>query len=196
MITNVSVTETNEIDGRVQIRWTSPFDIDKNQYPPPYEYKVYRSLGFGQSTFVEVTATPIPDTVFIDTQINTRDFPHEYQVTLFVPALVNTPIDTSSIASSVFLKAEPQPGKIKLIWQAYTPWYNYVQAYPYHRIYRSSDGPSGPFHLIDSVDVNENGFQYIDNGKFQNSPLVENQLYYYKVLTRGAYGNPDVHRTA
>ena len=192
IITNVSVTETSEIDGGIQIRWTSPFDIDKNQYPAPYEYKVFRSQGFGQNTFVEVTSTPIADTAFIDKQINTRDFPHEYQVILFVPTLVNTPIDTSSIASSVFLKAEPQPGKIKLVWQAYTPWYNYVQAYPYHRIYRSSNGPSGPFHLIDSVDVNENGFQYIDNGKFQNTALVENQLYYYKVLTRGAYGNPEV----
>ena len=192
IITNVTVTGTDEFDGKVQIRWTSPFDIDKNQYPPPYGYKVYRSLGFGQSSFVEVTPTPVHDTVFIDTQINTRDFPHEYQISLFVPSLVNTPVDTSSIASSVFLKAEPQPGKIKLVWQAYTPWYNYVQAYPYHRIYRSNDGPSGPFHLIDSVDVNENGFQYIDIGKFQNSALAENKVYYYKVLTRGAYGNPDV----
>ena len=192
VITNVSITETNEIDGRVQIRWTSPFDIDKNQYPPPYEYKVYRSSGFGQNTFVEVTSKPIHDTLFIDAQINTRDFPQEYRITLFVPALANTAIDTSSVASSVFLKAEPQPGRVKLVWQAYTPWYNYVQSYPYHRIYRSDTGPAGPFKLIDSVDVNENGFQYVDDGKFQNQSLIENQLYYYKVLTRGSYGNPEI----
>jgi CHU_C Type IX secretion signal domain len=192
VITNVSVIETSESNGRMEIRWTSPFDIDKNQYPPPYEYKVYRSSGFGQNTFVEVTSTPIHDTVFIGTQINTRDFPHEYRITLFVPTLANTAIDTSSVASSVFLKAEPLPGKVKLVWQAYTPWYNYVQSHPYHRIYRSDAGPVGPFKLIDSVDVNENGFQYVDDGKFQNQSLIENQLYYYKVLTRGSYGNPEI----
>ncbi len=74
MITNVSVTETNEIDGGIQVRWTSPFDIDKSQYPPPYEYKLYRSIGFGQDTFVEVTSTLIGDTVFTDTQIDTGIF--------------------------------------------------------------------------------------------------------------------------
>ena len=192
VITNVSIVETSESSGKVEIRWTSPFDIDKNQYPPPYEYKVYRSTGLDQDTFTEVTSKPIRDTVYVDIQNNTEDFPYEYRVTLFVPALVNTPIDTSSIASSVFLNAEAQPGKIRLSWEANTPWYNYIQAYPYHRIYRSNVGPSGPFNLIDSVDVNENGFQYTDNGKFQNQSLIENQLYYYKVLTRGSYGNPEI----
>jgi hypothetical protein len=112
-------------------------------------------------------------------------------VELFVPGLTTAPVDTSSVSSSVFLTAESQPNKIKLTWEANTPWYNYIQAYPYHLIYRSESG-SGPFILIDSVDVNEYGFEYIDNGKYQNQNLNEDQLYYYKVLTRGSYGNPGI----
>jgi hypothetical protein len=42
------------------------------------------------------------------------------------------------------------------------------------------------------VDVNEHGFEYIDSGQFQDRPLVEDQVYFYKVLTRGAYGNPGI----
>jgi hypothetical protein len=192
VITNVSVLETGESTGKVEVRWTPPFDIDQNQYPPPYEYKVYRSTGFGNNIFTEITPNTILDTLLIDIQNNTLDVPYEYRVTLFVPALTSESIDTSSIASSVFLKAESRPGTIELFWEAKTPWSNYIEAFPYHRIYRSTS-PSGPFTLIDSVDVNENGFQYADNGKFQNEPLLENQLYYYKVLTRGSYGNPEIH---
>jgi hypothetical protein len=192
IITNVSVVETHETNGALQVRWTSPFDIDKNQYPPPYRYKVYRTEGVEGNDFVEVTSTAISDTTFVDAQSNTQDSPYKYWIELYVPTLTTAPIDTSSVASSVFLKAEPQRGRIILTWDAKTPWYNYVQAYPYHLIYRSDQTSDGPFVMIDSVDVNENGFQYIDEGKFQNSPLVENQIYYYKVLTRGAYGNPAV----
>ncbi|HEX6225579.1 MAG TPA: gliding motility-associated C-terminal domain-containing protein [Chryseolinea sp.] len=192
VITNVSIAATSESEGKVEIRWTSPFDIDKNQYPPPYEYKVYRSDGFGNNIFTEVTPTPIRDTLFVDTPTNTSNLPYEYRVILFVPALGNNSIDTSSVASSVFLTAVAQPGKIALSWQSRTPWSNYLQAHPYHRIYRSNGTPEGPYILIDSVDVNQNGFQYTDYGKFQNQGLADFQLYYYKVLTRGGYGNPDI----
>lgn len=192
VITNVSVTETNETNGSIQIRWTSPFEIDKNQYPPPYTYKVYRSTGFQNSTFIAVNEIQQSDTVYSDDQLNTQTFPYEYRIELFVPGLTTSPVDTSSVASSVLLKAEPQPNKIKLTWEANSPWSNYIQLYPYHLIYRSDQGPSGPFTLIDSVDVNEHGFYYIDSGKFQNQSLIEDQIYYYKVLTRGSYGNPGI----
>jgi hypothetical protein len=193
VITNVSVVDTDESLGRAQVRWTSPFNIDKNQYPPPYKYKVYRSEETDNSDFVELTPSAITDTVFIDSEINTVLTQYYYKIQLFVPGLSEAPIDTSSTASSVYLKAESQPNAIKLTWQANTPWYNYVQAYPFHRIYRSDVSPSGPFTLIDSVDVNDFDFQYTDVGTFESRPLVEGQLYYYKVLTRGAYGNPAIN---
>ncbi|WP_276373055.1 gliding motility-associated C-terminal domain-containing protein [Chryseolinea sp. H1M3-3] len=192
VITNVSIIETHEMNGSIQVRWTSPFDIEKTQYPPPYAYKVYRSNGWENNTFTELTQDPISDTVFIDTPVNSQTFPYEYRIELFVPTLSTTPIDTSSIASSVFLTAESQRGQIKLTWDAQTPWSNYVQTFPFHLIYRSDQGLNGPFILIDSVDVIKSGFEYIDEGKFQNQRLVEDKFYYYKILSRGSYGNPSI----
>ncbi len=192
VITNVSVLATSQSSGRIQVRWTSPFNIEKNQYPPPYQYKVYRSEGLGNNNFIQLSDFAQQDTVYSDDGINTQDLSYEYRVELFVPAITTGPVDTSSIASSVFLHAEPLPNKIRLSWEANTPWYNYTQAYPYHLIYRSESGPAGPFILIDSVEVNQHGFQYTDGGEFQNRVLIEDQVYYYKVLTRGSYGNPAV----
>jgi hypothetical protein len=192
VITNVSVLTTSQSNGRIQVRWTSPFNIEKNQYPPPYQYKVYRSDGLGNNNFVQLSDLAQQDTVYSDDGLNTQDLAYEYRVELFVPTISTGPVDTSSVASSVFLRAEPLPNKIRLSWEANTPWYNYIQAYPYHLIYRSESGPSGPFILIDSVEVNQNGFQFIDAGVFQDRMLIEDQIYYYRVLTRGSYGNPGI----
>lgn len=191
LITNVTVLETHDSNGSIQVRWTSPFEIDESQYPQPYSYNVYRAVGFNTKEFIRVNESPLNDTVYTDTQINTQTLSYEYKVELFVPALTTAPVDTSSVSSSVFLEAESQRNKIKLTWEARTPWYNYLQAYPNHLIYRS-ESASGPFILIDSVDVNEYGFEYTDSGTFQNQDLVQDKIYYYKVLTRGSYGNPAV----
>ncbi len=192
VITNVSVMK-NDSNGSILIRWTSPFDIDKNQYPPPYTYKLYRATGFANNnSFVEVNSIAIQDTLYTDSEIDVQNSPYQYKIELYVPGLTNAPVDTSSQASSVYLRAQPLPGKIKLSWEFSTPWYNFIQAYPHHLIYRSDQGPTGPFILIDSVDVNEYGLQYIDSGKFENRKLIDEQTYYYKVTTRGSYGNPAI----
>ncbi len=50
VITHVSVAKTSPDEGQILIRWTSPFDIDPIQYPPPYRYKVYRATGLLEGT--------------------------------------------------------------------------------------------------------------------------------------------------
>ena len=192
VITNVSVVKTSAETGEILIRWTSPFDIDPVQYPPPYQYKVYRATGLIEGTPYEiVTSNAITDTVFTDSGINSEEFPFHYKIELYVPALTTLPVDTSSVASSAFLTTTSKPSSIILNWDANTPWYNYSQQFPYHLIYRTTDLSDG-FTLIDSVDVNENGFVYADKGSFQNEALTANKDYYYKVLTRGTYGNPKI----
>src|SRR5690606_21533169 len=57
-----------------------------------------------------------------------------------------------------------------------------------HHIYRGMEGDTdAELVLIDSVDVTSAGFTYLDLG-----PLDQNQEYCYKVMTRGAYGNPRI----
>jgi hypothetical protein len=46
--------------------------------------------------------------------------------------------------------------------------------------------------LIDSVDVNINGFVYVDEGQWNGVPLDDNTIYCYRVMTRGGYGNPQI----
>ncbi|MBL0742510.1 gliding motility-associated C-terminal domain-containing protein [Chryseolinea lacunae] len=184
VVTQVSVERSRAANGTTVVTWTSPFALDKAQYPPPYAYVIYRSEGFVGNTYVQVHG-PQTDTVFADV-LNNEDTPHRYKIELYVPSLTGAPVDTSAAASSVFLKAKSSPSGIVLDWDGRTPWSNYVQAFPYHRIYRNETGPEDPFALIDSVDVNENGFHFMD------SHVAYNKTYYYKVLTRGSYGNPDL----
>jgi hypothetical protein len=192
VITNVSVENTHDSNGRIFVRWTSPFEIDRVQYPPPYQYRIYRSVGLsGNLPYQLVAANAISDTVFTDEGINTKDFSFQYKIELFVPTLTTLPVDTSSSASSVRLSTNAQPNSIDLSWVSATPWYNYTQKFPYHLIYRASDQDS-VFQLIDSVNVNSDGFAYTDKGLYQNIGLEANTKYYYRILTRGSYGNPRI----
>lgn len=190
VITKVSVEKSSETAGEISLRWTSPFDIDATQYPPPYQYRVLRKNS-DASAFAPVSAV-ITDTTFIDNGINTFSNQYRYLVELYVPVLTADPVDSSSVASSAFLTSRGLPESIVLTWEAETPWYNYLQQHPYHLIYRSHEGLESGFVLIDSVDVNDHGFTWEDKGTFQGQPLIFGETYYYKVVTRGGYGNPRI----
>ena len=191
VIVNVSIESTDKTSGQVLVRWTEPFDIDRNQYPAPYLYKVWRkNESDPQSVFSAATSGLISDTVFTDAGLNTRENIYRYKIELYVPALTSAPVDTSSEASSVFASTQGIVDGITVKWAANTPWSNYSQRDPYHLIYRSTS-MSGPFELIDSVDVTLADFQYTDRGAYQNRGL-SGLPYYYKIRTRGSYGNPSI----
>lgn len=191
VITNVSVVTTNASSGTVNLKWTSPFDIDQTQYPPPYQYKVAEGEENGsQVNYKVITPLPISNTEFTTSASNTSVKLY-YKIILYVPSLTTSPVDTSSSASTVFLKATSASQTIELSWQGNTPWSNHVPEYPFHLIFRS-ENPDNGFDLIDSVDVMENDFFYVDEGKYQDKGLSNETIYYYKVLTRGSYGNPAI----
>ncbi|HET7178831.1 MAG TPA: hypothetical protein VFI14_03865, partial [Chryseosolibacter sp.] len=182
VVTNVSVENTDEENGAIQVRWTRPFNIDVRQYPPPYQYRILRkNAADPESAFQVVTTEKIADTVYLDAGLNTEAKSYQYQVVLYVPSLTGAPVDTSSEASSVFAVAKPILNGIDVTWNADTPWSNYSSVYPFHLVYRASS-PAGPFVLIASVNVNENDFNYVDYGT-DNEDLLANTLYYYKVKT-------------
>jgi hypothetical protein len=196
VITHVSVEKTGTTDGQVRISWRSPFDINLAQFPKPFQYKVYRALGFSGNIQIQA-AHPgfLSDTTFVDTGLNTEAAVYNYRVALYTPSgsTGNNPVDTSDVASTVRLETKSQVRKIELAWIADVPWSNRVQNYPYHRIYRGPEGSTeSTITLIDSVNVNQLGFIYIDSGQYQNTPLKETELYCYRVMTRGSYGSPDI----
>lgn len=190
LITNVTVTETDESNGEICLRWTSPFEIDQSLYPPPYTYEIFRGEGLTSTQRQLITPGRISDTTYCDQGLNTVSLAYNY--TIVVYDNTNTAIDTTAAASSVRLDPAPITGAMELFWRANVPWSNVSQEYPMHLIYRNNVDPSDPSRmvLIDSVNASTNGFTYLDDGRAtgQNG-LVDTQEYCYYVTTKGTYGN-------
>jgi hypothetical protein len=198
VITNVTVEKTDLSEGAIRVKWYSPFQINTIQFPGPYQYAVYRLSGSQSTDALLVTPqNRITDTTFVDSGINTRNQVFSYAIVLYSNTATDPglwiAIDTSAIASSVRLQAKGADAAIDLAWDATVPWSNTSERFPYHLVYRSSNENLEAFQLIDSVSVFQGGFAYKDDGGLNHQPPVVNQLYCYRVLTRGTYGNPGIH---
>ena len=192
VITHVTVDKTNSTAGQITVRWRSPFDVSKAQFPPPYSYEVYRAEGFSGTSQISIAHTgKLSDSTFVDVGINTQDRVYNYRIVCYDKN--NVKVDTSGTASSVRLEVESQSQKVGLTWSFDVPWSNATQDYPWHLIYRGSSGATeSQLELIDSVNVNQRTYAYRDSGQYNNTPLAETQTYCYRVMTRGAYGNPKI----
>ncbi len=192
VITNVTVDKTNDKTGQISVKWRSPFDIDKIQFPPPYRYKVYRAEGFtGNNKLVPAFTGTIPDSTYTDTGLNTTEITYNYRVVLYDNT--NQPIDTSAIASAVRLEAKPQFKQIELNWAASVPWTNRSPKFPRHLIYRGPENATeNQLVLIDSINITSGKYMYVDSGQFNNTPLSNDLVYCYRIMTKGSYGNPKI----
>lgn len=186
LITNVSVEATGETDGEIFIKWTPPYDIDREQFPGPFTYELLRSTGFtGNQNRVSVFSTS--DTTFTDTGLNTENLVYNYKVILKEN---NTTIDSSSSASSVRLEPIIINEAIELNWEFVVPWNNSVSEFK-HEVYRNRNDPNAQdadiFELIAEVDVTTAGFSYFDDGRHNGVSLKKDIEYCYFVITKGSY---------
>src|SRR5690554_2377593 len=184
LITNVSVEETHGASGEILVRWTPPYDIDTEEYPGPYQYQLLRGEGFsGSQNLTALTTTP--DTVFMDTGLNTDQLIYNYQVVLLDG---DQRVDTSSTASSVRLQPTIINEAIELNWVFEVPWNNAIQEFT-HEVYRNRTDPNGEdqdaFTLIGEVDVTSDGFVFLDDGSHNGVPLNRDTEYCYYVITKG-----------
>lgn len=195
VITHVTVEQTAEADGKIRISWRTPTGINQSQFPKPYQYEVFRASGLFEEDDITL-AGRIDDTTFLDTGINTLENSFNYRVVLFAqPAQTQVwaRVDTSAMASVVRLTFDIAEKEITLAWRDSVPWTNIVQSKPYHLIYRGVEETNpARMILIDSVNVTEAGFTYVDKGTFNNQALEEDKRYSYRVLTRGTYGNHSI----
>jgi len=194
VITNVSVANTDAQLGEMIISWKRPYDLSQSDYVKPYEYALYRGKGLtGDEGLLKITSSNVLDTTFTDTGLNTRDFGYNYRIVLLARTSLSSnliPVDTSSAASSVWNVATPKLKSISLNWEAITPWTNSMQDNPMHLVYRYDESSQDKnLILIDSVNVLENGFNYLDEGIFQGRGLNDSEFYCYRIKTRGTYGN-------
>ena len=171
--------------------WRGPFEIDQVLFPPPYQYELWRGEGFSGPANVQVM-TLSSDTTFQDTGLDTESTPYNYVVKLFDGS--GNEVRESVSASSVYLDPTPLLKEIELNWTADVPWSNNIQSKPYHLIYRDNVDESDPnkLVLIDSVNVNTEGFFYKDDGRFNGVELDDQTLYCYFVKVFGSYGNPQI----
>ena len=194
VITHVTVEETHSSKGAIRISWRSPFEIDKSQFPGPYEYAIYRGNGLAGDDVTLVTSKRITDTTFVDSNIDTENQAYHYKIVLYSnnasDLLSWNAVDTSAVASSVWLTAKSAEDVIVLRWNAEVPWSNTSEKFPYHLVYRSVEAAPSNFILIDSVFITQNDFTYTDRGQYHNLGLDKNSTYCYRVLLRGVYGNP------
>lgn len=194
-MTNVSVKSTSRDKGEIFIGWTSPFEIDRAQFPPPFEYDVYRSVD--AVDFLKANEQRLTDTTFVDKFLNTQEAPFSYCVVVYSPnGLTRTnPLDTSGVAWSPWLTSKPVKDAVQLQWKTHTPWSNMTEKFAFHYVFRkTSDEPS--FTLIDSVDTRllegDELFSYKDIGKQANFSWTANTLYQYRISTTGSYNNPKI----
>ncbi len=189
-ITHVTVDKTDLNDGEITVSWRGPFEIDQVLFPPPYSYELWRGSGFEGDIGAKVMSLS-GDTTFVDSGLNTAESPYHYTVKLFDN---NNAEIRSTPASSVYNEPTALTGAIELNWSAHVPWSNNTATYKYHYVYRDRVDNADPekLVLIDSVDVNRNGFFYHDNGSFNGEELSDQLLYCYYIQVFGTYGNPSI----
>jgi gliding motility-associated-like protein len=186
LITNVSVEETDSENGEIFIKWTPPYDIDRDQFPGPFTYELIRSVGFMGNQGRESILTTL-DTLFTDTNLNTENLVYNYKVILREG---NTTIDSSSMATSVRLEPVIINEAIELNWEFNVPWNNADPEFT-HEVYRNRTDPSAQdadnFSLIDEVNVTTAGFTFFDDGSHNGIPLQKEIEYCYFIITKGSY---------
>ncbi|TRX61791.1 gliding motility-associated C-terminal domain-containing protein [Fulvivirga sp. M361] len=198
IITHISVRSTSESNGEVSITWREPFEL--GGLIPPYTFRVYRSTGFngtGDEALVstdivrDITETDSTNLTFVDTGLNTLNEVYHYRVAIVDPTGGSGGDEIfSAPASTVRLELTPQFGQIQLNWRAEVPWSNTIATAPgsQHLIYRGLEGDTDDeLDFLAAVDVTEFGFEFIDSMN-----LSDDQIYCYRVLTKGTYGNPAI----
>lgn len=187
LITRVTVDKTGESDGEITVRWIPPLNP---QFPlADYQYVLQRVNGSGFTDLtpkLDMTGSALS---FVDDGLNTFSTQYSYRVMLYVDGNPN-PVDSSSIASSVWLALTTSNKVINLNWRATVPWSNQIEGAAFkHLVYFGEQGATTLADLTSrpplEIDVTTEGLKYSDTG------LDSTKTYCYAVVTRGSYGNDD-----
>lgn len=185
VITNVSVTETAQDSGAIEVVLAPPKELDSSLSPPPYKYEYYRINEQDEEQMIYETSS-LDDTLIVDNGLNTLENQYRYYVKFLFGNDLNA-VEYTDTASSVWLDTEGRANQVNLSWHADVPWVNNNQ---YHYIYREHE--QGDFNLIDSIFVENDTFGYMDDGSSTGTELINGEEYCYYVTTQGTYGNEQI----
>ncbi|TVR79690.1 MAG: gliding motility-associated C-terminal domain-containing protein [Chitinophagaceae bacterium] len=185
VILNASVLSTGVNNGEIFVSWAKPLvtvdNLDTLQFPGPYEFKLYRSVGFTENNPVEIASFTSPtfgglnDTTFTDTGLNTENSPYNYKVTF--KSNNDVLVGNTENASSIFLSINPSDQQLQLEWEVDVPWRN-----DSFFVYRYDD----VLQQYDSIATVVDGSSYTDFN------LENNQEYCYYVVSVGQYSGSNV----
>jgi len=187
LITRVTVDKTGESDGEITVRWIAPLNP---QFPlTDYQYVLQRVNGSGFTDLTPKLDMTGSSLSFVDDNLNTLTTQYSYRVMLYVIGNSN-PVDSSSLASSVWLNLATANKVINLSWRATVPWSNQIEGAAFkHLVYFGEEGATTLADLTSrpplEIDVTTEGLKYSDTG------LDSTKTYCYAVVTRGSYGNDD-----
>lgn len=181
VITKVSVGVTDIASGIDTVQWSNAYDLDTLARPGPYRFNLYRGTGLTAANELIWSSSVQPflahtDTTRIVTDLNTVAQPYVYRVELVGRADESDPdtIGSSSLASSIFISADPNDEQLTISWALNTPWIN-----SQYEVFRDQAG------TWTSVGTS-NSASFVDTG------LVNGEEYCYLVVSTGAYSDATI----
>jgi gliding motility-associated-like protein len=191
IITNVSVDTTAVDTGKMYVAWSKPSKYNNNgqvifdttQYPGPYRYSFYRSVGFNGTnpkylgSYVNPSFYLFNDSSFVDDSIDTKDNPYSYIVKFYsmYSSSDSTEMGTTNIASSIYLTLVGNNHIVTLTWKENVPWSN-----DSFTIYRQN-------HITKVFD----SLTTITAQTYTDKGLENDTTYCYKLKSRGNYSITD-----
>jgi len=126
IITNISINSTDNSNGSAYVAWSKPTEFDTTQLTGPYKYLIYRSEGFANANYSLIDSLiGINDTIYVDTFLNTQNYPYNYRIDFYSDPVNNRVfIGSTHVASSVYLSLTPNDNKLILSWDESVPWTN------------------------------------------------------------------------
>jgi gliding motility-associated-like protein len=176
VIRNVSVRNTDAINGSIFISWKKPDHLDTIPGANgPYEYLVYRATGVDGDVYQQIKSIPtvdLNDTILVDTLLNTQSTGYIYRVELWNNESGNRfLIGEPGYASSVFININPGDRKARFVINRNVPWIN--TRYDFFRLNEVTS-------VYDSIG-STNQLTFIDEG------LENGKEYCYYVRSFGGY---------
>ncbi|MFK7933507.1 MAG: gliding motility-associated C-terminal domain-containing protein [Saprospiraceae bacterium] len=185
LLTNVSVNETDENNGAIEVRWSKPKaeDLDTLMNPGPYRYRLLRGSGLNATDLQPIAGADFSvnsfaaanDTFFVDQGLNTVARGYTYQVEFYVNN-ESEPLGSTRLGTSIFLTAAPTDEQVDLSWEETVPWDNLQYV-----VYELDEGMN-EFVVLDTVIESTFMHQNLENG-------VE---YCYLIESIGSYGVNDI----
>jgi gliding motility-associated-like protein len=172
-ITNVSVENTDDINGEIYLAWSKPTEFDSIAYPGPHHYLIYHSTGlWGENLQLIDSTTNINDTIFYHNGIDTKTTGHSYLVEFWNNSPNNRAlIGTPHVASSIFLEISSGDNFLDLLANKNVPWQNEE-----YSIFKENTLIANFDSIGTSLDV-----------FFRDSMLINGNTYCYKIRSKGKY---------